>query len=127
MLNRLEKIIFFSLFFVASNYLFSAGKVYLVIGSDTAIWSGMNVGRYHCTYDPSLYTDPSRNAYTVMNPDFRADMTDSFGQPMKMTWWMMAGNIFRYATNTNMPVPNIMTLYLMKKYHGEEVRINGDE
>ena len=94
----------------------SAGKVYLVIGSDTAIWSGMNTGRYNCTYDQSLYTDPLRNAFTVMNPDFRADLVDSFGQPMKMTWWMMAGNIFRYATNTNMPVPNIMTLYLMKKY-----------
>ena len=46
---------------------------------------------------------------------------------MKMTWWMMAGNIFRYATNTNMPVPNIMTLYLMKKYHGDNVLANGDE
>ncbi len=105
----------------------AAGKVYLVIGSDTAIWEGMNVGRYHCTYNQSLYTDPDRNTYKVMNPDFRADLVDSYGQPMKMTWWMMAGNIFRYATNTNMPVPNIMTLYLMKKYHGEEVRINGDE
>jgi hypothetical protein len=105
----------------------SAGKVYLVIGSDTAIWSGMNTGRYNCTYDQSLYTDPLRNAFTVMDPDFRADLVDSFGQPMKMTWWMMAGNIFRYATNTNMPVPNIMTLYLMKKYHGENILANGDE
>jgi len=105
----------------------SAGKVYLVIGSDTAIWSGMNTGRYNCTYDQSLYTDPLRNAYTVMEPAFRADLVDSYGQPMKMTWWMMAGNIFRYATNTNMPVPNIMTLYLMKKYHGDNVLANGDE
>ncbi len=125
--NTFKKIILFSLFFIIPNHVFSAGKVYLVIGSDTAIWEGMNVGRYHCTYNQSLYTDPTRNAYTVMNPDFRANMTDSFGQSMKMTWWMMAGNIFRYATNTNVPVPNIMTLYLMKKYHGEEVQINGDE
>ena len=106
---------------------FSAGKVYLVIGSDTAIWDGMNTRRYNCTYDQSLFTDPSRNAYTVMDPTFRADLVDSYGQPMKMTWWMMAGNIFRYATNTNIPVPNIMTLYLMKKYHGENVIRNGDE
>ncbi len=41
---------------------FSAGKVYLVIGSDTAIWDGMNTRRYNCTYDQSLFTDPSRNA-----------------------------------------------------------------
>jgi hypothetical protein len=105
----------------------SAGKVYLVIGSDTAIWSGMNTARYNNTYEQSLYTDPLRNAFTVMDPDFRNDLQDSYGQPMKMTWWMMAGNIFRYATNTNFPVPNIMTLYLMKKYHGDNVLANGDE
>jgi hypothetical protein len=87
----------------------------------------MNVARYNNTYDPSLYTDPLRNAHIVMDPAFRANMVDSYGQPLKMTWWMMAGNIFRYATNTNIPVPNIMTLYLMKEYHGENVLANGDE
>ena len=105
----------------------TAGEVYLVMGSDTAIWEGMSTSTYHCTYDPDLYTDPSRNAYGVMDPAFRAQFIDSYGQPLKMTWWMMAGNIFRYATNTDVPVPNIMTLYLMKKYHGENVLINGDE
>ncbi|KAA3610414.1 MAG: T9SS C-terminal target domain-containing protein [Calditrichaeota bacterium] len=109
------------------NHVFSEGKVYLVLGSDTAIWTGMNTARYNNTYDQSLYTDPLRNAYTVMDPAFRAELVDSYGQPMKMTWWMMAGNIFRYATNNNMPVPNIMTLYLMKKYHGENVIATGDE
>lgn len=103
------------------------GEVYLVLGSDTAIWEGMNTNRYHCTYNLSLFTDPARNAYQVMNPAFRARFVDSYGQPMKLTWWMMAGNIFRYATNTNVPVPNTMTLYLMKKYHGENVLQNGDE
>ncbi|KPL20018.1 MAG: hypothetical protein AMJ92_00825 [candidate division Zixibacteria bacterium SM23_81] len=106
---------------------FTAGEVYLVMGSDTAIWEGMSTSTYHCTYNIDLYTNPSRNAYGVMNPAFRAQFVDSYGQPLKMTWWMMAGNIFRYATNTNVPVPNIMTLYLMKKYHGDNVQINGDE
>jgi len=124
-LTRLFLSLVLSLSFYGNS--FAAGKVYLVIGSDTAIWSGMNVARYNDTYDQSLYTDPSRNAYTVMDPSFRAGLVDSYGLPMKMTWWMMAGNIFRYATNTNFPVPNIMTLYLMKKYHGDNVRINGDE
>ena len=101
--------------------------VYLVLGSDTAIWDGMSVNRYHNTYNQALYTDPSMNAYEVMDPVFRSQFVDSYGQTMKMTWWMMAGNIFRYATNTNFPVPNIMTLYLMQKYHGENVLINGDE
>ena len=106
---------------------YAAGEVLLVMGSDTAIWQGMSTSTYHCTYDPDLYTNPSRNAYGVMDPAFRAQFVDSYGQPLKMTWWMMAGNIFRYATNTDVPVPNIMTLYLMKKYHGGNVEINGDE
>jgi hypothetical protein len=40
---------------------------------------------------------------------------------------MMAGNIFRYATNRNVPVPNIMTLYLMKRFHLESIEEFGDE
>jgi len=103
------------------------GTVYLVLGSDTAIWDGMSVTNYNCTYDLSLYTDPMRNASAAMDPSFRSELLDSYGQPMKMTWWMMAGNIFRYATNNDVPVNNIMTMYLMKKYHGQEVLINGDE
>ncbi|HEX9974693.1 MAG TPA: hypothetical protein VGD14_21695, partial [bacterium] len=112
---------------VLSGISAAAGKVYLVLGSDTAIWDGMDVGKYYCYYTIDLYTDPAQNAYKVMDPAFRARFIDSFGQPLKMTWWMMAGNIFRYATNRNMPIPNIMTMYLMQKYHGDAVRQTGDE
>ncbi len=104
-----------------------AGKVYLVLGSDTAIWEGMSVANFNCTYNPSLYLDPGRNTYAVMDPAFRAQHVDSDGTPVKLTWWMMAGNIFRYATNTNFPVNNIMTMYLMKQYHGENIIASGDE
>ncbi|MBN2571611.1 MAG: T9SS type A sorting domain-containing protein [Ignavibacteriales bacterium] len=103
------------------------GVVYLVIGSDTAIWEGMGTSTFHDTYNIDLYVNPTRNAYKVMDPTFRAQFVDSYGQPLKCTWWMMCGNIFRYATNTNMPIPNIMTMYLMQKYHGENVIVNGDE
>ncbi|MFC1683566.1 hypothetical protein ACFL0G_05125, partial [Candidatus Zixiibacteriota bacterium] len=106
---------------------FAAGEVYLVMGSDTAIWTGLSTSTYRCTYDPDLYTNPARNAYGVMDPTFRTQFVDSYGQAMKMTWWMLAGNVYRYATNTDVPVPNVMTLYLMKKYHGDNVEINGDE
>ena len=116
----------FVILFLGVSQLESA-TVYLVLGSDTAIWDRMSVNTYHNTYNQDLYTDPGMNTYEVMDPAFRAQFLDSYGQPMKMTWWMMAGNIFRYATNRNFPVPNIMTLYLMKKYHGENVIINGDE
>jgi len=103
------------------------GKVYLVLGSDTAIWEGMDVARYNCTYTLSLYTDPSRNANAVMDATWRNQLTDSYGTPMKLTWWMMAGNIFRHATNTNVPLPNTMTMYLMKKYQGDAIQTFGDE
>ncbi len=106
---------------------FGEGEVYLVLGSDTAIWDGMDVDKYHPTYHLSLFTDPGMNTCAVVNPAFRSRFVDSYGQTMKMTWWMMAGNIFRYATNTDVPVPNIMTLYLMKKYHGDAIRACGDE
>ncbi len=128
-MKRFLRIIITSFFLILClcGLAYAAGEVYLVLGSDTAIWAGMSTSNYHCTYNIDLYTNPSLNAYGVMDPAFRAQFVDSHGQPLKMTWWMMAGNIFRYATNTNVPVPNIMTLYLMKKYHGDNVEINGDE
>jgi hypothetical protein len=107
--------------------LIAQGKVYLVLGSDTALWDGMDVNKYYCTYALSLFDDPGMNAHKVMDPAFRAQFKDSYGQSMKMTWWMMAGNIFRFATNRNIPVPNIMTLYLMKKYYGVNAKALGDE
>jgi len=112
---------------LSSHVLLSQGKVYLVLGSDTAIWEGMDVARYNCTYALSLYTDPARNAARVMDPAFRLPLQDSYGTPVKLTWWMMAGNIFRFATNTNVPNPNILTLHLMKKYQGASIATWGDE
>ena len=105
----------------------AGGKVYLVLGSDTAIWDGLDWGRYHCHYDVSLYADATRNASKVMAETFRQQFKDSFGNPLKLTWWMMAGNVYRYADNTNIPVPNVMTLHLMKEYHGDAIRRWGDE
>jgi hypothetical protein len=122
-----KTLMIFLLFTTIQSSLFAGGVVYLVLGSDTAIWNGINTARHNNFYNIDLYVNPERNTYKVMDPAFRARFVDSYGTTLKMTWWMMAGNIFRYATNTNVPVPNIMTLYLMKKYHGNEVIQNGDE
>jgi len=99
----------------------------LVLGSDTAIWQGMDTSRYHCYYNIDLYTNQTRNACKVMDPAWRSPMVDSYGQTMKFTWWMMAGQIFRYADNTDVPVANTMTLHLMKQYHGAAIEQFGDE
>jgi len=112
---------------LSSADLFPHGTVYLVLGSDTAIWEGLDVSHYNCTIIPGLFSDPSRNAARVMDPAFRSGMTDSYGTPLKLTWWMMAGNMFRHATNTNVPFPNTMTTYLMKKYNGSAIQQWGDE
>mgnify|MGYP006378582939 FL=1 len=95
--------------------IFPQGKVYLVIGSDTAIWDAMDVAKYNCTYNLNLFTAPTSNTAVVMGESFRNPIVDSFGNKLKLTWWMMAGNVFRYATNNNIPVNNTMTLHLMKK------------
>lgn len=124
---RSKLTLFALLFLLPLHILLSQGTVYLVLGSDTGIWDGMDVARYHCDYSLTLFTDPARNATRVMDPGFRLPLKDSFGTPVKLTWWMMAGNIFRYAINTDVPNPNTMTLYLMKKYEGESIRTWGDE
>ncbi len=98
------------------------GKVYLVLGSDTSIWEGLSTSRYDGRYFKSgLYSDPERWGYGVMDPAFRDSLTDSYGTPMKMTWWMMAGNVFHLSNNCNIPIRNSITLYLMKKYHQEAI------
>jgi hypothetical protein len=87
----------------------------------------MDVAHYQCTYALTLYTDPLGNAARVMEPAFRSPLVDSYGTPVKLTWWMMAGNILRHATNTNIPHPNTMALHLMKKYQGAAIAAWGDE
>lgn len=123
----MKKRIFIFLLIALSTVVFPQKNVYLVLGSDTAIWDGMNTGRYNCTYNINLFSDVTRTPYQVMQPGFRNRYVDSFGTPVKMTWWMMAGNIFRQATNNNVPLANTMTLWLMKKYYGQQVARWGDE
>ena len=109
---------------------FGPGTVYLVIGSDTAIWNNGNtvdVFTRHPTYPQDFYTNRVSPSYLVMEPSWRYQFKDSFGVPVKFTWWMMGGNIYREASNRNVPIPNTMVLYLMKKYHGKAIRQFGDE
>lgn len=103
------------------------GTVFLVIGSDTAIWDGLDLTRYRCHFTPDLYVATNRNAYGVMDPAFRNRFTDSFGTPLKMTWWSLVGGINRPSDNHDAPIAGLMPLYLLKKYHGDRMREFGDE
>ncbi len=122
------KTLFVLLIFILSfSELFSQGKVYLVLGSDTGIWSGASTSSLHCYYNQDLYTDPASNTYAVMDQTFREKITGSDGKPLKLTWWMHGGNMFRYARNNNVPYSNTIALNLMKTYHGEAIETYGDE
>lgn len=118
---------FFILTLLNFSTVLSQGKVYLVIGSDTGIWDGANVANRHNFYNQSLYSDPTRNTALVMDAAYRNSIIDSYGQPIRLTWWMHGGNMFHDAANNNFPLNNTMALYLMKKYHGQAIQTYGDE
>ena len=104
--------------------------MYLVVGSDTAIWNGVgtvDVYTRYPYYRQDSFTDSNAPIYQVMDPAWRDQFKDFFGQPIKFTWWMMGGNIYRDAINLNVPIANTMTLHLMKQYHGAAIRQFGDE
>jgi hypothetical protein len=109
---------------------YAGGTVYLVVGSDTAIWNAPGtVDAYtrYPYYAQDSFTDSNAPVFQVMDPAWRGQFKDSFGQSIKFTWWMMGGNIYRDARNLNVPVANTMTLHLMKQYHGEAIQRFGDE
>ena len=106
------------------------GHVYLVIGSDTAIWNaGTTVDVYtrHPHYSQDSFAVPGNPSFQVMDAAWRNQYRDSSGQPIKFTWWVMGGNIYRDADNLNVPLANTMPLYLMRKYHGAAIQQFGDE
>ncbi|MGO9204299.1 MAG: hypothetical protein ACLQM8_27585 [Limisphaerales bacterium] len=107
-----------------------AGNVYLVLGSDTAVWNypgGINPYDYHNHFTFELYTQTNQNACQVMDPAFRQQFADSNGNPLKMTWWMLVGSVYGLSDNTDVPIVNLMPLHLMQKYHGAALSQFGDE
>lgn len=124
----MKKILLLTLSFMAfSDFIFPQGNVYLVIGSDTAIWDVMDVAKYNCTYSNSVIPDKTKNFFEVMQSSYRNKFSDSFGNKLKLTWWLMCGNIFRYATNKNVPYANLIVPYQSKKYYGDAFQLFGDE
>ncbi len=126
--------VLFSLLFIFFAILPSAlaapGTVYMVLGSDTAVWNapgGVAVSQYRQHFDPAIFTRPETNAFGAMNPDFRRRFVDSFGQPLKLTWWLLVGSVYGQSDSTDVPVPNLMPLYLMRKYHSDAITQWGDE
>jgi hypothetical protein len=119
--------IIFCIILLLAFPLHAQGDIYLVFGSDTSIWDGLDVNRYICHYKPETYSAPSSNAARVINESYRARLRDSAGRTMPITWWMHSGNVFRHADNNDVPLANTIAMHLMKRYHGETIARLGDE
>lgn len=105
------------------------GVIYFVFGSDSST-PGINVRDRTAFYSNTgfnLFASPDRNAARLMDPAFRNKYKDSNGEPFRFTHWVQGGSLYRYAENTNIPYPSLMTNYLMNTYYGEAMEQFGDE
>lgn len=127
-MREIKVLLFISVTMIASLFAGdSTGTVYIVCGSDASIWNGLSISRYDGRlFDSDVYSSPEGNGYAVMDTAFRFSLRDSFGTPLKMTWWMMAGNVFHLSNNCDVPVRNNISLYQMKKYHKNAIELYHD-
>lgn len=127
-MREIKVLLFISVIMIASLFAGdSTGTVYIVCGSDASIWNGLSISRYTGRlFDADVYSSPEGHAYAVMDTAFRFSLKDSFGTPLKMTWWMMAGNVFHLSKNCDVPIRNNMSLYQMKKYHKQAIDLCDD-
>ncbi len=105
------------------------GVIRFVFGSDSST-PGIHLYSKTANYANAnfdLFRSPARQTFRIMDPAFRDRYRDSSGRPFRFTWWMQGGSLYRYATNTNIPYPSLMSLYLMNKYHKENMERYGDE
>lgn len=107
----------------------SPGVIRFVFGSDSST-PGIHIYTKTANYRNSnfdLFRSPTRQTARIMEPSFRDRYRDSSGEPFRFTWWMQGGSLYRYATNTNLPHPSLMSLYLMNQFHKENMEQYGDE
>ncbi|WP_020403472.1 T9SS type A sorting domain-containing protein [Gracilimonas tropica] len=107
----------------------STAAIHFVYGSDTST-PGINVNDRTSLYNNAgfeLFASPTGNAAQVMKQSYRDQFKDSFGNSLPLTWWMQGGSLYRYATNTNIPLGSTMSIHLMQKYHADKVEELGDE
>lgn len=104
-------------------------EILFVFGSDTST-PGIRVDQYSAVYPASgfdLFASPARQGYRIMDGELRERHRDSYGTPLKLTWWMQGGSLYRQASNTNVPLVSTMSAHLMYRYHREAIEQLGDE
>lgn len=104
-------------------------EVLFVFGSDTST-PGIRVDRYAAAYPSggfAMFADPVRQGHAIMDPALRDRHRDAYGTPLKLTWWMQGGSLYRPALNTNVPLASTMSTHLMYRHHREAIERFGDE
>ncbi|UCD37878.1 MAG: hypothetical protein JSW54_13830 [Fidelibacterota bacterium] len=101
------------------------GTVYLILGSDTGTWDGMNVAQHDNYYRFGLYE--TGNGVTVIDPAFRAPLRDSFDEPLVFTWWLIGGSMMVPELNPEVDYPWISNLEKIREHLGDELEATGDE
>jgi hypothetical protein len=92
----------FLLFPVYANS--APGKVYIIKGSDSAVWNtpgGLKSTPLYNSYDTAdpVYCSSTGSMAQVMDSTYRDQHRDSYGNPIKFTWWMLGGGEYRYGLN----------------------------
>jgi len=101
-----------------------AGNVYVVLSSDTSIWSAVGgISHYENEFIFDVFSRPDAVLGTVFDPSFRAAHTDSAGQPFKVSWFMLNGAYFTTGINTN----SISTTFLIRRFWEPRIVDTGDE
>ena len=122
-----KKIQLILLLLIAGSLFAEKGTVYIVASTDCSFnpYGGLQVydGRL---WQSKLYSDPAHSIHTVMDTAYRFQYRDSFGTPMKLTWYLMGGNVFDLSNNCNVPVRANNAVYLFQKYHLESAGLLDD-
>ncbi|HLF19826.1 MAG TPA: T9SS type A sorting domain-containing protein [Bacteroidota bacterium] len=105
----------------------AAAKVYVVLCSDADTWDGLNVNNYANFLRFGLFSSPTGNAATVIDPLFRNKLRDSNNNPLVFTWFMLEGSMVAKNTNPEVTHPWISNLEMMTRYHGNALKQVGDE
>ncbi len=102
------------------------GKVYIVPGSDTSVWGGLNTNNLYNSFnnnDP-VYCNQTGAMSHAMDSSYRLGYLDSLGHPVKFTWWVQGGSLYNNSLNHT---GSWLTLDLMRENHYAAITSWGDE
>ena len=120
------KIFLFTLLFILLCIVAIPNTVYVVLSSDTSIWTNTSGSDDAYTYanefDFDVFANPNGVYHDVFDSTFRTTHTDSLGYPFKVTWFMHGGGWFQEGTNSN----STTTMYQIRKYWQNELDYWGD-